>query len=116
MPDPVTAVATAVSSVADLIRPMVEEHLAQKYDNEHRERVIEWQNALADANFVTRADRMWELLHRMLLDAGYPPAPTWGTGANVSVPAALLHALALATMAKVRDDKYIARMIQKQRD
>jgi len=67
--DPVTAVADAVTGILSLAKPLIDEHLAQAYDNEFTEACHQIQVAV-DLADPARADELHALCVRLCSDNG----------------------------------------------
>lgn len=95
--DIITAVMDAISSVANVAKPYIDEHLAQKYEAEHKDRITEWQNLLNMPDNSARADLI-ELFAIKLCNAAGQAIGTMGD--NISVPVE-----ALTALVKIASDK-----------
>jgi hypothetical protein len=96
-------VAKAVTSVADVLRPVIEEAIAEKYDKEHFNYVNE-----ITKDFST-PDALRELTFRLCVTAGRPPATIGDV--RVEIGAAELQSLLLIAADAIRDRKYIVRTL-----
>jgi len=101
----VDAVLKILSEGLGIAKPLIEEGLAQRYDNEARGKYSEWQNSIEVPNPDARADRMHEFIHKLCIDAGTPPGSLQG---NYSVPLSHLHALVSIAIENVKQDKLLA--------
>lgn len=95
-------VAGAIKSVADLLKPLVEEGLAQRYDKEYHESIVTIQNAFAENSLDSDAFRIF--IDRMCNEAAHPLTPT---GDIKLGRRELLHSLLLIAAEAIRDRKYI---------
>lgn len=76
MPDPVTSVATAVTSVADLIGGILNRADRDGPDKELNENITKVQNGFANNNL----DEQWTMAYRLLADVGNPLTPGGSVG------------------------------------
>lgn len=88
--DILTAVANAISAVASDAKPYIDDHLAQKYEQENVQRIEEWQSILNMSDTDSRADLI-ELFAIKLCNAAGQAIGTMGD--NISVPLEALTAL-----------------------
>lgn len=100
--DFVTAIANAIGSVANAAKPIIDEHLAQKYEHEHKERIKEWQNILSVKDMRHRADLLELFAVKLCNDAG----EAWThLGDNISVPLDALNALIKIASEKIQAEQ-----------
>ena len=106
--DPVTAVATAVSELFGTIRPAVEEHYAQRYESNHKDRIRDWSELISMPDSDERGHRIGAFVRGMLDSAGTPTGQFSGT--VIQVPVEILTALIQNTSESIRDDQRLARI------
>lgn len=106
--DPITAVGNALAGLFGVIKPSIDEHYAQKYDDAHKDRMREWQDLVALSNPDDRASRIGSFVTGMLDDAGTPVGQFSGT--LVQVPVEILNALIQNTSESIRDEQRLARI------
>jgi hypothetical protein len=103
-------IAGAVGGIANLLRPLVEDAIANKIDKEHQDHVNEIQEAFSNRD----PDKLWNVLAGMCNEAGYPPTPSGGVGANrCSISYELLHSLVLCTADAIQLRKYCVKLVNK---
>ncbi len=102
---PVSAVANAVASVSNLLRPLVETAVAEKYERKHLNDINQIQHAMV----YDSPDELWSIAQRLSNECGHPPTPTGGHGK--CVPVGLLHALLLCAAEAIRDRNYMVKVI-----
>lgn len=100
----VGAVAGAVTSVVDAIRPFLEEGLAQRYDKEYNENIIKIQEAFIKND----PDGLWSTSCELLNSSGHPPTPAGLVQDNFTIPRSLVHSLLLVAADCIRERKYVA--------
>lgn len=108
--DPITAVADAVTTLVGAAKPLLDQHLAQKFDNEYTE--TSHQIALA-ANLTdpARADALHDLCDKLCFDNGQTAG---GLGDSyVRVRVSNVAALLTIAAAARRDQKKLAAAIAK---
>lgn len=103
--DPLTAVANAISGIAGVAQPFIEDYIKQKYENECKERQAKWQDILADPDIHNQPDAIQSYIVRLTSDAG---ASASGVGTCRSVPLDSLTALVNIACAKIKDDELLA--------
>jgi hypothetical protein len=97
--DFITAIANAIGSMANAAKPIIDEHLAQKYQHENNERIKEWQKIMGIKNTGDRADHLELFIIKLCNDAG----ETWlHLGGNISVPVDALSALVKIASEKIQ--------------
>jgi hypothetical protein len=112
MGDPVTAVANALGGLFGTLKPVVEEHFAQKYENQHRDRIGEMEEILAEPDSVDRASKLARFVERLCTSAGTPCGDVSGT--TISIPVSHLRTLLTLASENIRDDQRLARITFKQ--
>lgn len=80
----VTALFSAISSVANLGKPVIEEAVAQKHEAALRQRMSELQDILSKPDSVDRSRALAAFVGRLCGDAGHPFVVV--AGASVEVP------------------------------
>lgn len=99
--DPITAIANAIADLAGIAKPLIDSHVAQKYENECKERLHEWNALIAENNPAHINDYVL----RIISDAGQIAG---GVGENRSVPLDILNALIAIAANKIKDDELLA--------
>ena len=67
--DPITAVADAVTALADIAKPLLDEHLTQQTDEECTQTMLRIQEA-ANADQAARGSQLAGLAARLCIDNG----------------------------------------------
>jgi hypothetical protein len=104
--DPITAIFGAVGEGIKLAGGFIEEARAQRYEEEHKDRLKEWRsiNALPDR---AREQLTHVYVMRLLDEAG---ATVGSMGDNISVPVGVLHALINEVSEGIKKDKILNRL------
>lgn len=108
MPDPVTSVATAVTSVADLIGGILDRADRDGPDKERDENIITLQNGFANNDLDSDSFRMF--LDKLCNRAGTPLAPTGDAGIGRRE---LLHTLLVNTINLIHERQLSSRAFHK---
>src|SRR4051812_37127132 len=95
----------AIIAALGVTKPLIEDHLAQKYESESRARLNEWQNITSIPNDQIRADSEFQFIIKLCNDAG---TPAGGFGRNVSVPFSILHALVVGNINLIKSKEVLA--------
>ena len=101
----------AISEVAGVAKPIVEDGLAQKYEKAHQKRIAELQDILAIADGPSRADRLNAYILRLCADAGQPLVLQGD--ACISVPIGAFTAIVSEVSEGIKKDAIIASILQK---
>ncbi len=106
--DPITAIANALAQAGAAAQPFIEDWIAQKYENEHQQRMAEWLSIVAEKDNARRGDRMHDFVLQLLGRAGAPS----GDVANVVVPVPLdtLTSLLAEVSEGIKKDALLARV------
>ena len=109
----VGAVAEAVTAVADLAQPILDQHVSEKYDNELQARNQQLAGILGmptndDDEEAARADALQRYLEQLCIDAG---APTGGFGDDISVPVSFIQSLCTIANNKIHTDGELAELL-----
>lgn len=108
MPDPVTAIAGAVEAFFGTVKPVVEEHYAQKYEEEHKQRIREYQNVMSLPDGDVRAGSIGTFVRGLCDSAGTPTGSL--SGELISIPVEYLQAFVVNTSESIRDEQRLARL------
>lgn len=100
-------VAGAVHSIADLLRPLVETAIVEKYERQR----INYGNAISNA-FLGTPDDMWAVACRLLNDCNHPATPSGGNGALIGIPREMLFNLLQVAADSIRDRNYMVKYIE----
>lgn len=106
--DPVTAVGNALAGFFTTLKPVIDNHYAQKFDNEHKDRINESDEILSIHDNDTRAYALASYVTRLCISAGLPAGDLQGT--SIEIPLSHFRTLILIASEKIRDDQYLARM------
>lgn len=107
--DPITSIANAISDLAGIAKPFIDSHIAQKYENECKERMAQWNALIAENN----PNHINAFVLCLIADAGQIAG---GVGENKSVPLDILNALIAIACGKIKDDELLANTIYKIRE
>lgn len=99
--DPITAIANAITGLANIAKPFIDDHIAQKYENEEKERLSEWNKLISENN----PNHINTFVLRLINDAGHISS---GVGENRSVSLDVINALIAITCGKIKDDQLLA--------
>ncbi len=102
--DPITAVANATTGLANIVKPYIDDHLAQKYEEEFKERISEGTKALDSGD----PKRINDYVVRLLSEAGFVAGGDMGE--NISVPLACLRDFFSISAAKIKGDQRLANL------
>lgn len=108
----VGAVAEAVTALANLAQPILDQHIVEKYDNELRSRNQSIADVIGmptkdDDEEAARADALQRLIVQLCIDAG---SPTGGFGDDISVPVSFLESLLQIAANKIHTDGELAEL------
>lgn len=107
-----TGIGTAVGALFGTIKPFVDEHFSQKYDNEHKDRLQEFSDILDAEDSDDRAGRLDRYIERLCDSAGTPSGDV--SGKRLNIPLSHFRALATIASGKIKDDQLLARLQFKQ--
>lgn len=105
--DPVTAIANAISSIAGVAQPFIDQAVAQKYENEFTDNIAEINQALANLDPST----VDALVLRLIGEAGQTIG---GVGEIVGISVGKLAAILAIVAGKIKDDHLLANIQFKQ--
>ncbi len=109
--DPITAFFNAIPGLAGIVQPFIVDGLAQKYENEFKDRLRDWNTIVAEDDAGKRADSLQSFVLQLISDAGQTAG---GVGSNIAVPMDVLAALVNIAAGKIKDDELLANMQFKQ--
>lgn len=98
----------AFAGAASLLKPVVDEHFAQKSDNEYTERIKRWQELVNQTDSPERAGGIESFLDQLLIDAGTPVRRFQVGDQLVRIPVQYLNALIQNTAENIRDTRKLA--------
>ena len=101
---------SAVSSALKITNKLVDENLAQKYDNEEKKRVEEYQNILELADAEDKRHKLGAFVMRLCINTGTPTGRLSGT--SIEVPVECFDALIRIAIENEKQDKMLSSMIQ----
>lgn len=103
--DPITAIANAISGIAGMAQPFIEEHFSQLFEKQHAERIKELEGILAEENINVRADLLHEFTIRLLNESG--KTITGAVSRNIRIPLDVYIALLEEVSEGIKKDKII---------
>ena len=103
--EPLTAFLNALAQTLGVVKPVLEEHLAQKYETEKRELLVRWFNALNTGDAASRGNRIDEFMYNLIVQAGESPGRVGDT--IIEVPLGHLNALVEIAAEKIKDEKIL---------
>lgn len=106
--DPITSIGNALTGFFGTIQPVIDEHYAQKYENEHRDRMVEFEGILSQPDSEDRADHLARFVERMCIAAGTPTGDL--SGGQIRIPLSHFRTLVILASENIRDDRRIARL------
>lgn len=107
--DPVSAVSNALAAIAGAVKPVIDEHYAQQYENDHKERMYGFDKILDLPDSDDRARRMYAYVGELLVRAGSPAGDVSGER-SIAVPAGHFRTLVQLCSELIRDEQRIARL------
>lgn len=96
-----TAIANALAGLAGVAKPYIDASVAQKYENECKERLAQWVS-LVSSNNLTGINAF---VLRLISDAGQIAG---GLGEDISVPVDVVNALIAIACNKIKNDELLA--------
>lgn len=106
--DPVTAVGNALSGFFGLLKPSIDEAYAQKYNDQHKERMEKFQEIMGQPDSDLRAARLAQFIIGMCNDAGTPAGILQGE--LVSIPVEVFQALVINLSESIKSDQLLGRI------
>lgn len=107
-----TGITSAVGAFFGTIKPFVEEHFSQKYENEHKDRLEEFHDIMDMQDGEDRAGRIDRFVERLCDSAGTPSGDV--SGNRINIPLSHFSSLITIASGKVKDDQMLARIQFKQ--
>lgn len=107
-----SGIGNAVGALFGTIKPFVEEHFAQKYENDHKDRLEEFNDIMQGEDSDDRAGRLDRFVERLCVSAGTPAGDIQGK--RITIPLSHFRALITIASGKVKDDQMLARLEFKQ--
>ena len=108
----ITSATTAVSNtVNNILAPLIEDAVSQKYEKAFRLRLQSINDALAQGDNDRRANDLANLVNGLCIAAGYPA--TGGVGEDISIPVSYLNSLLVIAAAQERSTAYLAALAKK---
>lgn len=101
---------SAVSKALGITDKLVSENLAQKYDNEEKKRVEEYQNILELDDPEDKRNQLGAYVMRLCIYTGTPIGRLSGT--SIEVPVECFDALIRIAIENEKQDKMLSSMIQ----
>lgn len=105
-------IGTAIGALFGTIKPFVDEHFSQKYENEHKDRIEEFNDILEAEDSDDRAGRLDRFIQRLCDSAGNPGGDVQGR--RINIPLSYFQSLVTIASGKIKDDELLARLQFKQ--
>jgi hypothetical protein len=96
-----TAIANALAGIAGVAKPYIDASVAQKYENECKDRLAQWVTLLT----TNKPDDINAFVLRLVSDAGQVAG---GLGEDISVSLDVVNALIAIACNKIKDDELLA--------
>lgn len=107
-----SGIGNAIGAFFGTVKPFVEEHFAQKYENEHKDRLQEFSDILDTEDSEDRAGRLDRYIERVCDSAGTPSGDV--SGRRINIPLSHFRSLTTIASGKIKDDQMLARLQFKQ--
>lgn len=107
--DPVTAIANAISGITGVAQPFIDESIAEKYENEYKSNLSQWNQTFAAGN----ADAINSLCLQFVGQGGQACG---GVGTVIGIQVDIINSLVAICIGKIKDDEIIANIQFKQNE
>lgn len=106
--DPITAVASALNGFFGLIKPVVDESFSQKYNEQHKQRMVDFQEIMEQPDDAERGALIGSFVRRLLDEAGTPPGSV--SGNSIEVPVEYFQSLVIELSQSIKSEQLLGRL------
>lgn len=97
-----------LGDISKLFTPSIENGIQQKFENEFKDRLSDYQNIVSMGDSPDRARAIGAFVAKLCINAGSPTGIV--SGQSIEVPLEYFQALVTIAAGKIRDDELLARL------